>query len=69
MTEKFTQQEIKEKIDEINKKIEECFYPNQFTLNGEIMQLTRQIVELQDVCEHDYKDGICIYCYKAKGVN
>ena len=66
MKEKPTLNEIKERIDAINKKIEDCFYPNQFTLNGCIVEMTKEIEQLQSQCPHEFKNGYCIYCYKGE---
>lgn len=69
MAEKLTQSEIKEQIDNYNKIIESCFYPNKFTLNNDIVEITEKIKELQSVCEHQFENGYCIYCYKSEGDN
>ena len=69
MAEKLTQSEIKEQIDNYNKIIESCFYPNKFTLNNDIVEITEKVKELQSVCEHQFENGYCIYCYKSEGDN
>ena len=69
MAEKLTQSEIKEQIDNYNKMIESCFYPNKFTLNNDIVEITEKVKELQSVCEHQFENGYCIYCYKSEGDN
>lgn len=61
--------EIKERIDFYNKQIEACFYPNKFTLNNVILEMTEEIKKLQEMCPHQYEDNFCIYCYKHKGEN
>lgn len=63
------QMEIKETIDRYNKIIEDCFYPNKFTLNNTILEITQEIKKLQDICDHEFEDGYCIYCYKSKETN
>lgn len=66
MSERLNQVEIKKLIDEYNKIIESCFYPNKFTLNNCILEMTQKIKELQNMCEHQFEDGYCIYCYKSE---
>lgn len=58
--------EIKEKIDNNNKIIEEILSPNQFTLNNTVAKLLEENQNLQNSCEHEYEDGYCIYCYKEE---
>ena len=58
--------EIKNKIDFLNRQIEECLSPNIFTLNNTVLSLQKEIDSLQRSCDHVYQDGYCLYCYKAK---
>lgn len=61
-----TREEIKQKIDENNAIIESLFTPNQFTLNNTVAQLLKENNELQNLCEHEYENGYCNYCYKEE---
>lgn len=61
--------EIKEKIDQNNKIIEEVFKPNQFTLNNLVSDLLKENDELQKQCIHVFENGFCIYCYKEEPTN
>lgn len=58
--------EIKKRIDMNNMLIEKLMTPNQFTLNNTVSNLLLENRELQNRCEHEFEDGYCIYCYKAK---
>lgn len=58
--------DIKNKIDENNKIIEECLSPNQFTLNNTIARLLQENKKLQSKCTHNFENGFCIYCYKEE---
>ena len=59
--------DIKNRIDLNNRLIEEALKPNQFTLNNTIAGLLLEIDALQKECPHEFHEGYCIYCYKAKG--
>lgn len=61
-----TQKEIREKIAFNEKLIEQSLSPNIFTLNNVISDLLAENRKLQELCEHCYEDGYCIYCYKRK---
>lgn len=61
-----TNLEIKERIDFLNKQIEQFLAPNKFTLNNVILDIQKEIWELQNSCNHKYNEGYCEYCYKAK---
>lgn len=58
--------EIKEKIDQNNKIIEDCVKPNVYVLNNTINHLLIENQALQEQCEHEFSEGYCIYCYKHK---
>lgn len=64
-----TQQEIKKKIDENNRRIEAIFNPGVFVLNEEIKKLQEEIRDLQAQCAHEYDNGLCIYCQAREGDN
>lgn len=61
-----TQLEIKQRIDDNNKIIETLFLPNEFTLNNTVRKLLDENAELQKLCQHQFKDGYCSYCYKEE---
>ena len=69
MSKNLTPIQIKEKIDHYNELIEKCFYPNKFTLNNCIVEMTEEIKKLQTICSHEFENGYCIYCYKSEGDN
>ena len=58
-----TGKEIKNRLEENNKKIEEILKTDTFTLNHDIVNLMTINDELRDACPHEYNsNGICIYC-------
>ncbi len=56
--------DIKNKIDENNKVIENILSPNVFTLNNTVSQLLEENKRLQRQCRHKFEGKYCIYCYK-----
>ncbi len=58
--------ERKDRIDFLNKQIEEILSPSKFTLNNVVLELQREIGKLQDECNHKYHEGFCEYCYKSE---
>ena len=62
--EKMNKMEIHERIKFLNKQIEKCLKPNEFTLNNLVVELSKEIDELQKQCEHEFEEGYCIYCFK-----
>ncbi len=61
-----TDVERKERIDFLNKQIEELLCPSKFTLNNTVLELQKEIWDLQEQCNHKYNEGFCEYCYKAE---
>ena len=56
-------QEIKERIDKNNARIDELLDLSKFTLNKEIRDLLQDNQKLRKQCPHEYDDkGRCIYC-------
>ena len=53
---------IKNKQEEIDKLID----PTTFILNDRVVQLQKEIAELQEQCQHEYDNDICKYCGKEK---
>ena len=58
--------EIKQQIDKNNAEINSLLDPTQFVLNKQILDLLEKNLELQEVCEHEYEDGMCKFCYKGE---
>lgn len=60
--------QIKKKIDENNRKIEQIFNPATFILNEEIQALLKENETLRAECAHEFdENGICIFCYMKRG--
>lgn len=57
-----TNKEIRAKIDFNNDKMVAILAPNTFVLNNSIARLIEENKELQKLCAHEFKNGICIYC-------
>lgn len=63
------QQKIKNQIDKNNKALEELVVPFKFTLNNEVAKIMKENEGLRAQCEHQFENGICIWCYtQQKGV-
>lgn len=58
--------ELKNKIDENNKQIENYLTPNVFTLNNLVAELLKENESLQKQCTHEFENGYCKYCYKMQ---
>lgn len=54
--------EIKEKIEENNKAIEQSFTPEFFTLNRAVEKLLNENSELRQQCPHKFENGVCRWC-------
>ena len=62
-----TGEEIKVRLEENNKKIEEILKTDTFILNHDIVNLMTLNDELRDACPHEYNsNGICKYCLAEK---
>lgn len=46
----------------IEEKIRELFTPEFFVLNKEVNKLKKELMALQETCEHSYTNGRCEYC-------
>ena len=58
--------EIRQRIIENNKIIEESLAPN-FVLNRAVQKALEDNKRLQALCDHEYDElGYCIYCDKEK---
>ena len=58
--------EIKEQIDRNNKLIQDIMNPSQFTLNNSVSELLAENKRLQSMCNHNFVEGFCEYCYLAQ---
>lgn len=58
--------EIKEKIDALNKEIEQLLDPSTFVLVPRIKEINTEIKNLQSQCQHNYINGICEFCYRGE---
>ena len=61
-----TRDEIRNKVLFNEMKIKELLNPSIFILQPEVQVLEKEIAELQAQCKHEYVDGVCIVCGKAK---
>ena len=59
--------EIRNKINENNKMIEQILSPSTFILNNSVAALLEENRQLQEICPHLFEDGYCIYCDKEEG--
>lgn len=58
----FTNEQIREKINQNNSIMQSLFDPTQFTLNERVRELQLENFALQEQCHHEYVDGVCIHC-------
>lgn len=56
--------EIYQRIQENNKRVQDAMQFNVFVLNNTVSELLAENRELQAQCEHEYEEGVCIYCMK-----
>ena len=56
------QRDIRSEIDKYYEIIDKSLTPGEFMLNVKVMEINEQIDLLREQCEHEFKDGICIYC-------
>lgn len=59
-------QEIKMRINELNRRLEEVIKNYQFMLNKETERIYHEIDEIQKQCAHSFEDGVCIFCGKEE---
>lgn len=57
-----TGEEIKEKINFNNKKIQSLLDPSIFIYQPEVQKYLEENEYLRNMCKHSFKDGVCIYC-------
>ena len=61
-----TKEEIKSKVLFNNAKIKELLDPSVFILQPEVQKLMEENEELQSICKHEFKNGVCIICGKVE---
>lgn len=61
-----TNEEINKKILFNNQKIQELLDPSVFILQPEVQKLIEENEFLQGICEHEFKNGVCIICGKIE---
>ena len=52
--------DIRKKINENNERIQ--FLLNKFVLTDELNDLMEDNERMREECEHEFVDGVCIYC-------
>ena len=52
--------EIRQRVNEIQERID--FLIGKFVLTKEIEDLMKEREEIQNKCEHNFKEGKCIFC-------
>ena len=55
-------QDIRMAIDNYYNELDEALIINNFILNKNIEIINEKIDELRENCEHQFKEGICVYC-------
>ncbi len=59
--------EIRRQIDLNNQLIKDSLTPNTFVLNNVVSRLLEENKKLRQSCNHQFEDGICIYCDEQEG--
>ncbi len=57
-----TGEEIRDKINFNNQKIQSLLDPSIFILQPEVQKYLEDNEYLKTICPHKYENGICIYC-------
>ena len=57
-----TGEEIREKINFNNEKIQSILDPSIFIYQPEVQKCLEENEYLRNMCKHSFKDGFCIYC-------
>ena len=57
-----TGEEIRDKINFNNQKIQSLLDPSVFILQPEVQKYLEDNEYLKTLCPHKYENGICIYC-------
>lgn len=53
---------IKERIEELNARLENLVIPGTYVLNKDVMNIMDEIAKLQNKCSHTFEGGYCIFC-------
>lgn len=61
-----TQSQIRARVNELYKLIEDNIDPCSFVLNEEVKKYSDEIESLQKQCAHEFHNGICIHCDKPE---
>lgn len=59
-------EEIRKLVDFNNNQIMKAMMPNIFILQPKVDDLLKKNHELQEQCDHAFKNGYCIYCDKEQ---
>lgn len=57
-----TGEEIRNKVNYNNNKIQSLLDPSVFVLQPEVLKYMEDNEYLKSICSHEYENGICIYC-------
>lgn len=57
-----TQQDIRMEINKFYNQLDNSFKNSTFILNKDIETIHNQIYDLRKQCDHEFEDGICIWC-------
>ena len=61
--------EIKMKIDALSLEAEKLIDPTTFVLNPRIGEISKEIAQLREQCNHNFVDGVCEFCYQEDEQN
>ena len=61
-----TRDEIRNKVLFNEAKIKELLDPSVFILQPEVQILMEDNEYLQSICEHEFKNGVCVICGKTE---
>lgn len=59
-------EEIRDKINYNNQKIQELLDPTVFILQPEVQKYIEENEQLRSECPHIFENGVCIFCGKAE---
>ena len=58
-------EEIRAKVNYNNAKIQSLLDPSVFILQPEVQKYMEDNEYLKSICDHEYENGICVYCGKT----
>lgn len=61
-----TGEEIRDKINFNNQKIQSLMDPSIFILQPEVQKYMEDNEYLKTICPHEYENEVCIYCGQTK---